>query len=172
MVEDFYINGNPELKKTVGRQFYKALSISSNPFNVDIQQQIDGLSKINFDYSKESENLSKKWIVFYHSDQISDAKHKYIIKPTNLYCGSNGDLGALRLKFIVIQSEFIGIINAGADYISQTKKEITIDSVDEGDVDCRKLFHYVTYYFSPRYFQGTKVFNESIDAEEYFKRLS
>ena len=170
MTEDFYYNGNLELKTTISEQFYDALDISS--LNADIQAQIDALNASGFDYETQANILKGKYIVFYHSMQESQIgpKHKYIIKPTDLYCGANGHEGALRLKFDIVQSEYVGMPEE-EEYIPETKRQIDLGCVEDGDVDCRKLFHYVTYFFSPRYFQGTKVFDTLEVAEEYYNKI-
>ena len=171
MFEEFYINGNNELKTTISEQFYDALDISS--LYKDIDEATQELENINFNYETEKEILINKYIVFFHSENGGGrigAKHKYIIKPTDLYCGANGHEGALRLKFDIVQSEYVGMPEE-EEYIAETKRQIDLGCVEDGDVDCRKLFHYVTYFFSPRYFQGTKVFDTLEAAEEYYNKI-
>lgn len=163
--QEFWYQGNPEIKKTVSEKFYEALSISS--LSKDIQEEIDGLKSIKFDYSHELKLLKRRWIVFWHGSGIG-FKHKYIIKPTGLYCGNNGAMGSLQMAFEVVDDEYID-----PKYMSESdKKDIDLwTNTTPCICDCRQLFHYVTYWFSPKYFQGTKVFTDLEKAKKYFNRI-
>lgn len=166
--QEFWHNGNPEISKDVSYKFYKALLISSS--NKDIQEEIDGLREIGFDYEEESKILKDKWIVFWHGEGIG-YKHKYIIKPSGLFCGTNNVIGSLNMTFDVVTDEYTNLPEPGDCYF---KKYIDLwhDMEIPNICDCRKLFHYTTYFFSPRYFQGTKVFDNLEKAYKYFNRIN
>ena len=177
-MQEFYHNGNPELKQRISEMFYNALAISANPFNRDIQAEIDGLKEINFDYKHECQLLKKRYIVYYHTPRgvLSGGgiglKHKFLVHPTDLYCGSNGHLGALRMKYEILRSEYVGLLtDYGEKYIKKQKESVEFHDED-CDVDCRKLFHYVTYYCEPTWFQGTQAFDTLEEAERYFDNIN
>ena len=171
-IQDFFHNDNDEVKK-FSPNLNWGLRICSSGFHQDIQSQIDELAKMHFSYQEETEKLRDKYIVFYHEDKQykSGVKHKFIIQPLHLYCGSNGHCGGIRMKCKQVKDDYV------LQYKSQELTDEIKCSVDGGinisetDIDCRKLFHYVTYYFSPRYYQGTKICNTLKEAESYYNEI-
>ena len=146
----------------------RGLSICA--FYRDINRQIKELSNDGFSYDDELNKLKDKYIVFYHEAKDTSAKHKFIIQITKLYCGGNGHCGAIRMNYNIIKDEYV-LSNSYQILNDELKKSVDDCLPMDGDADGRHLFHYTTTYFSPRYYQGTKICNSLKEAESYYNEI-
>ena len=143
---------------------------TASPFSKDIDSQLNYIKK-RTTYEQLTDIVKDKYVVFYHDskDCVSD-KHKFIIRLKNCHFGGNGAMGAIRFQFDIIKSNYVF-----PSYYSDKSIEDALtrfdDNFDEHYIDGRKLFHYTTYYFSRRFFQGSKIFNTLKQAEKYYNSI-
>ncbi len=146
------------------------INVSSSCFKRDIDSQLNYIKK-KTTYEQLTDIVKDKYVVFYHDDKdCVPNKHKFMIKLENCHPGGNGHMGAVRFKFNIIKSDYV----FPSYYSNKSIKEGLTrfdDNFDKYYVDGRNLFHYTTYYFSKRFFQGSQIFNTLEEAEKYYNSI-
>ena len=116
--------------------------------------------------------VKDKYVVFYHSsDNFVFGIHKFIIRLKKCYPGSNGAMGAVRFKFDIIKDDYVFPLCHNDDEFKKNIKNFG-ECVCYDSLDGRNLFHYRTDYFSPKYFQKSKIFKTLEEAEKYYMSLN
>ena len=148
----------------------RCINETASPFSKDIDSQINYIKKITT-YEQLTDIIKDKYVVFYHdSKECVPDKHKFIIQLKNCYPGGNGAMGGIRFKFNIIKNDYV-FPSFYSDKSVENALKTFDDKFDENDVDGRQLFHYTTEWFSPRFFQGSKIFKTFEEAEEYYNSI-